>query len=151
MLAKAGPVAIEVRRDRAGTFELVAVRKRQRRLGSIEDVALSLSAHGMTHGDISAHLADVYGSQVSGTTISMTTGEVLDGMAAWQGRPLDPAQSLVVVAKPTGRDSHAQQRVEQVIGCCQASLLRTGSPRTQRCGCFTGSGCVDELRFAVVY
>ncbi len=62
VLTKGGPVEIDVPRDRAGTFEPAVVRKRQRRLGAIEDVVLSLSARGMTHGDISAHLADVYGS-----------------------------------------------------------------------------------------
>ncbi len=69
MLTKAGPVEIAVPRDRAGSFEPVVVAKRQRRLGAIEDVVLSLSARGLTHGDIAAHLADVYGSEVSKTTI----------------------------------------------------------------------------------
>ena len=67
VLTKAGPIEIEVPRDRAGTFTPVVVAKRQRRLGSIEDIVLSLSARGMTHGDISAHLADTYGSAVSKT------------------------------------------------------------------------------------
>lgn len=97
VLTKAGPVEIDVPRDRAGTFEPVVVRKRQRRLGSIEDVVLSLSARGMTHGDISAHLADVYGSEVSKTTISTITDKVLDGMAEWQGRPLDPVYPVVFI------------------------------------------------------
>ncbi|SDB80400.1 Transposase, Mutator family [Raineyella antarctica] len=97
VLTKAGPVEIDVPRDRAGTFEPVVVRKRQRRLGSIEDVVLSLSARGMTHGDISAHLADVYGSDVSKTTISTITDKVLDGMAEWQGRPLDPVYPVVFI------------------------------------------------------
>ena len=44
----------------------------------------------MTHGDISAHLADVYGSDVSKTTISTITDKVLEGMTEWQNRPLDP-------------------------------------------------------------
>jgi hypothetical protein len=70
VLTKAGPVQIDVPRAWAGTFEPMVVAKRQRRLGSIEDIVLSLSARGMTHGDISAHLADVYGSVVSKTTIS---------------------------------------------------------------------------------
>lgn len=97
VLTKAGPLAIEVPRDRAGTFEPVTVVKRQRRLGSIEDVVLSLSARGMTHGDVSAHLADVYGSQVSKTTISTITDKVLDGMAEWQNRPLDPVYPVVFI------------------------------------------------------
>ena len=62
VLTKAGPVQIDVPRDRDGSFEPKIVAKRQRRLGSIEDIVLSLSARGMTHGDISAHLADTYGS-----------------------------------------------------------------------------------------
>ncbi len=62
VLTKAGPVQVDVPRDRAGSFEPKIVAKRQRRLGSIEDIVLSLSARGMTHGDISAHLADTYGS-----------------------------------------------------------------------------------------
>ena len=97
VLTKAGPLQIEVPRDRAGTFEPVAVAKRQRRLGSIEDIVLSLSARGMTHGDISAHLADVYGSEVSKTTISTITDKVLDGMAEWQNRPLDPVYPVVFI------------------------------------------------------
>jgi transposase-like protein len=97
VLTKAGPLQIDVPRDRAGTFEPIAVAKRQRRLGSIEDIVLSLSARGMTHGDISAHLADVYGSEVSKTTISTITDKVLDGMAEWQNRPLDPVYPVVFV------------------------------------------------------
>ncbi len=100
VLTKAGPVRIDVPRDRAGSFEPVIVAKRQRRLGSIEDVVLSLSARGMTHGDISAHLADVYGSEVSKTTISTITDKVLDGMAEWQNRPLDRGRFPVIVANP---------------------------------------------------
>lgn len=97
MLTKAGPVQVDVPRDRAGTFEPRIVAKRQRRLGSIEDIVLSLSARGMTHGDISAHLADVYGSEVSKTTISTITDKVLEGMTEWQNRPLDPVYPVVFI------------------------------------------------------
>lgn len=94
---KGGPIQIDVPRDRAGTFTPVIVAKRQRRLGSIEDVVLSLSARGMTHGDIAAHLADVYGSEVSKTTISTITDKVLEGMHEWQNRPLDPVYPVVFI------------------------------------------------------
>lgn len=63
VLTKAGPLTVEVPRDRAGTFEPKIIAKRQRRLGSIEDIVLSLSARGMTHGDIAAHLAQTYRSR----------------------------------------------------------------------------------------
>ncbi|SHJ95824.1 Transposase, Mutator family [Tessaracoccus bendigoensis DSM 12906] len=58
---------------------------------------LSLSARGMTHGDSSAHLADVNGSEVSKTTISTITVKVLDGMSEWQNRPLDPVYPVVFI------------------------------------------------------
>src|SRR5262245_27001499 len=45
---------------------------RQRRLTGVDEMVLSLSARGLTHGDISAHLAEVYGASVSKQTISTT-------------------------------------------------------------------------------
>jgi putative transposase len=65
-----GPVEIEVPRDRAGTFEPVIVKKRQRRLNSVDEVVLSLYAKGLTTGEISAHFADIYGASVSKETVS---------------------------------------------------------------------------------
>jgi transposase-like protein len=49
------------------------VKKRQRRLGGVDEMVLSLSAKGLTHGEISAHLAEVYGAEVSKSTISTIT------------------------------------------------------------------------------
>lgn len=90
-----GPVEIEVPRDRDSSFEPQIVRKRQRRLGGVEDMVLSLSAKGLTHGEISAHLREVYGAEVSKQTISTITDKVLDGMAEWQNRPLDPVYPVI--------------------------------------------------------
>ena len=86
-----GPVDIEVPRDRDGTFEPQIVRKHQRRLGGVDDMVLSLSAKGLTTGEISAHLDEVYGTSVSKDTISAITDRVLAEMADWQSRPLDAA------------------------------------------------------------
>ena len=75
---------IEVPRDRESVFEPVIVAKRQRRLSGIDDLVISLSAKGLTHGEISAHLAEIYGAQVSKQTISTITDRVMEGMAGWQ-------------------------------------------------------------------
>jgi transposase-like protein len=56
-----GPVEIEVPRYRDGSFEPQIVRKRQRRLDGIDAIVLSLSARGLTTGEITAHFAEVYG------------------------------------------------------------------------------------------
>lgn len=95
VLTEIGPVDIEVPRDRDGSFEPQIVRKRQRRLSGVEDMVLSLSAKGLTTGEISAHLAEVYGAEVSKQTISTITDKVMEGMAEWQNRPLDPVYPVI--------------------------------------------------------
>jgi putative transposase len=95
VLTEVGPVQITVPRDRDGSFEPQLVKKRQRRLSGVEDMVLSLSAKGLTTGEISAHLAEVYGADVSKQTISTITDKVLDGMAEWQNRPLDRVYPVV--------------------------------------------------------
>jgi putative transposase len=95
VLTDVGPVEVEVPRDRQGSFEPTIVRKRQRRLSGVEDLVLSLSAKGLTTGEISAHLAEVYGADVSRQTISTITDKVMDGMAEWQNRPLDRVYPVV--------------------------------------------------------
>jgi transposase-like protein len=92
-----GPVQVDVPRDRDATFEPQIVRKRQRRLNGVEEMVLSLSAKGLTHGEISAHLAEIYGAQVSKQTISTITDKVIDGMTEWQNRPLDPVYPVVFI------------------------------------------------------
>jgi putative transposase len=73
-----------VPRDRDGSFEPRIVAKRQRRLSGINDLVISLSATGLTHGEISAHLGEIYGAEVSTQTISTITDRVVEGMAEWQ-------------------------------------------------------------------
>ena len=53
-------------------------------------MVISLAAKGFATGGISAHLAEVYGAEVSRQTISTITDKVVEGMAEWQNRPLDP-------------------------------------------------------------
>ena len=61
VISDVGPIQIDVPRDRAATFTPVIVAKRQRRLGGVDQMVLSLSAKGLTHGEISAHLEEIYG------------------------------------------------------------------------------------------
>jgi putative transposase len=59
VLTEIGPVDIEVPRDRDGTFTPAIVGKRQRRLTGIDAIVLSLTARGLTTGEVSAHFAEV--------------------------------------------------------------------------------------------
>ncbi|MDG4856815.1 IS256 family transposase [Streptomyces sp. T-3] len=112
VLTDVGPVEISVPRDVEGSFEPQIVKKRQRRLTGVDEMVLSLSAKGLTHGEISAHLAEVYGASVSKQTITTITDKVMDGMAEWQSRPLDPVYPVVFVdaINVKIRDGHVANR-----------------------------------------
>lgn len=93
-----GPVEIEVPRDRDGTFDPVMVRKRQRRLGGVDTIVLSLVAKGLTTGEVSAHFEEIYGASLSKDTISKITDRVVAEMEAWMARPLEKGRFLTFVA-----------------------------------------------------
>ena len=93
----AGPVAVEVPRDRNGTFSPVIVPKRTRRLGDVDTIVLSLFAKGLTTGEISAHFAEIYGASVSKETVSRITDRVLDELELWKARPLQPVYVAVFI------------------------------------------------------
>jgi len=97
VLTEVGPVEIAVPRDRDGSFEPKIVKKRQRRLTGVDEMVISLAAKGLTTGEVQAHLADVYGTDVSRQTISTITDKVLEGMAEWQNRPLDPVYPVIFI------------------------------------------------------
>ncbi|AXB48901.1 IS256 family transposase [Prauserella sp. PE36] len=97
VLTEAGPVEIATPRDRDGSFEPQLVGKGQRRLTGLDDLVISLSAKGLTHGEIAAHLAEVYDAEVSKQTITTITDRVMDGMAEWQNRPLDAVYPVVFI------------------------------------------------------
>ncbi len=93
----AGPVRIAVPRDRAGSFEPQVVPKHARRVGGFDAAILSLYAKGLTTGEIQAHLAEIYGSEVSRDLISRVTDAVNEELAAWRNRPLDRVYPVLFV------------------------------------------------------
>jgi len=97
VLTEAGPVEVSVPRDRDASFDPQIVAKRQRRLGGIDDMVISLVAKGLTTGEVQAHLAGIYGTEVSRDTISTITDRVLDGLAEWQSRPLDAVYAVLFI------------------------------------------------------
>lgn len=84
-----GEVALDVPRDRDGTFTPMLVPKGARRLGGLDEMIISLYAGGMTIRDIEHHLATTLGTELSHETISNVIEEILDEVMAWQMRPLE--------------------------------------------------------------
>src|SRR5450755_4684722 len=88
-----GPVWFSVPRDRRSAFEPQIVAKGQRRVGQVDDMILSLYARGMTTRDIHAHLAEIYGAEVSPALVSAVTDEITE----WQNRPLDAFYAILYI------------------------------------------------------
>lgn len=97
VLTEIGPVEVAVPRDREGTFEPQIVKKRQRRLDGVDQLVLSLTARGLTTGEICAHFMEVYGASVSKDTISRITEKVTAEMSEWQHRPLDGVYPVIFI------------------------------------------------------
>jgi putative transposase len=92
-----GKVALTVPRDRNASFDPVTVRKGQRRLDGLTGNVVSLYAKGMTTGDIQAHLAEIYDTEISRDTISRITDAIVEDLIAWQNRPLDRVYPVILI------------------------------------------------------
>jgi transposase-like protein len=97
VLTEIGAVQIDVPRDRDGSFQPKIVRKRQCRLDGIDEIVLSLTARGLTTGEVAAHFGEVYGASVSKDTISKITDKVIEEMTEWANRPLDRVYPVIFI------------------------------------------------------
>jgi putative transposase len=90
-----GKMAIDVPRDRQSSFDPQLIAKYQRRIPGFDDKIVSMYARGMSTREITGHLHDLYGIDVSPDLISTVTAAVLDEVATWRQRPFDAVYSLV--------------------------------------------------------
>ena len=94
--SSAGAFELEVPRDRNGTFEPQLVKKRQTILtDELDNKILALYGLGTSYSDISSHLLDIYGVEVSPATISAVTDKLLPQIAEWRSRPLESIYAIV--------------------------------------------------------
>ncbi len=91
-----GDVDVSVPRDRKGEFEPQLLKKNQTSISQdIEEKILSMYAKGMSTGDIENHIRDIYGIEVSDTTVSRVTDKILPIVKEWQQRPLESVYTVV--------------------------------------------------------
>lgn len=90
-----GEIEVDIPRDRKGTFEPLFVAKHQTFDPDLEKRVTSMYARGMSTRDIQAQLHEFYGTEVSPALISKITDKVLEGVEAWQVRPLDDVYAVV--------------------------------------------------------
>ena len=91
-----GDVEVSVPRDRKSEFEPQLLKKNQTSVSQdIEEKILSMYAKGMTTGDIETHIRDIYGIEVSDSTVSRITDKILPIAKEWQQRPLESVYAVV--------------------------------------------------------
>jgi len=91
-----GSVEIDVPRDRNGEFEPQILKKNQTSISQdIEEKILSMYAKGMTTADIETHIREIYGLEVSDSTVSRITDKILSIAKEWQQRPLERIYAIV--------------------------------------------------------
>ena len=89
-------VEVSVPRDRKGEFDPQILKKNQTSISQdVEEKILSMYAKGMTTSDIEMHIRDIYGIEVSDTTVSRVTDKILPIAKEWQQRPLEAIYAVV--------------------------------------------------------
>ena len=91
-----GSMELTTPRDRIGSFEPEIVKKRQTILAdSLEDKILGLYGLGMSLRDISAHIREMYDSDISHTVLSEITDRIIPSIRLWQSRQLEDIYTIV--------------------------------------------------------
>jgi putative transposase len=90
-----GRLELDIPRDRQASFDPQLTAKYQRRFPGFDDKIVSMYARGMSAREIVGHLRDLYGIDVSPDLVSAVTDAVLEEIAAWQVRPLEPVYPLI--------------------------------------------------------
>lgn len=95
VLTDAGSLTLDIPRDRHGRFDPQLIAKYQRRFPGFDEKIISMYARGMSTREISGHVRELYGVEVSANLISAVTDAVLDEVSAWQSRPLEAVYPVV--------------------------------------------------------
>ena len=95
MLTETSKLDLRIPRDREGTFDPKLIARYQRRFPGFDEKIVSMYARGMTVREIQGHLLELYGLEVSPDLIWTVTDAVLETVAEWQNRPLEPMYPLV--------------------------------------------------------
>jgi len=90
-----GDTTIQVPRDRNGDFEPQVVKKQVANTNELEDKIIGMYAKGMSVRDIQETLHELYGVEVSPTTLSAITDKVWGLVEAWQNRALASVYPIV--------------------------------------------------------
>jgi len=90
-----GEVVLNIPRDRNGAFEPLIIPKGQTISGKIEEAIIGMYSRGMTTSDVRKQVSEIYGLEISETTISNITEGIMVSAKEWQQRTLEPVYYAV--------------------------------------------------------
>jgi putative transposase len=90
-----GDMVLSVPRDRNSEFDPVVVPKGQRMSDKLEESILGMYSKGMSTKDIRSYVEDIYGVEVSESTISHVTDSIIEHIKQWHDRPLEEVYFIV--------------------------------------------------------
>lgn len=90
-----GDVLLDIPRDRNGEFEPRIIPKGETISAKIQDAILGMYSRGMTTSDVRKQVEDIYGLEISETTVSNITERVMESAKEWQHRSLEPVYFAV--------------------------------------------------------
>jgi len=91
-----GTIELDTPRDRSSSFEPQIVKKRETILAeSLEQKIIGMYGLGMSLRDISAHIKEMYDTDISAATLSAITDKVIPLVKEWQNRPLEDTYCIV--------------------------------------------------------
>jgi transposase-like protein len=83
-------------RDRNSSFEPQIVKKNQTVLTEeLDNKIIALYGLGMSYRDISSHMQDIYGIEISKSSITTITDKILPKIKSWQNRPLEEIYPII--------------------------------------------------------
>ena len=90
-----GDVVLNIPRDRNGEFEPIIIPKGQTISSKIEDALIGMYSRGMTTSDVRKQVLEIYGLDISETTVSNITEGIMVLAKEWQQRTLEPVYFAV--------------------------------------------------------
>jgi Transposase and inactivated derivatives len=126
VLTETSKLDLRIPRDREGTFDPKLIARYQRRFPGFDEKIVSMYARGMTVREIQGHLLELYGLEVSPDLISTVTDAVLETVAEWQNRPLEPDVSAGFLRRAAGQNPRRGARSQQGR-LCRAGVTPEGT------------------------
>lgn len=85
-----GEIVLNIPRDRNGEFDPQIIPKGQTISSKIEEAILGMYSRGMTTSDVRKQVLEIYGLEISETTVSNITERIMESAKEWQKRTLEP-------------------------------------------------------------